>query len=502
AGVSPARADGAAAVLNGKIYYVGGGNFSCGVFSAAQVYDPATNGWTTLPSLHTSRYELGAAELNGLIYAIGGNPGCGSPPGLNVVEVYDPVSNTWSNRTSLPVGGWGSAIASANGKIYVIGGSGSPTTTYAYDPATNGWATKASFPITNSFCGVAAVNGMIYVIGGTGTGPTNAVYAYNPTTDVWTAKSPMPTGRYDASVGAINGIIYVAGGSSPSGIKLTVVEAYDPQANSWSTNYAPLPAQVVGASGAAVSGQLYSIGGYNVNNTTVTNVKAFTPAAAASPIVITVPANITTEATGPSGAVVSFSTSATNSSGSVATTNVPASGSAFPLGTNTVTVTASAGGATTNKTFSVIVRDTTPPVIVLLGANPLTNFINTVFVDPGATASDIYAGNLTGSINVTGTVDTNTLGNYTLTYSVNDGNGNPASTDRTVVIVRPPPVLNSATSGNQTAFYWPTTGSNYVLQMTTNLTSPNWVQVTNGTPNICIVVTNALPAAFFRLQAP
>jgi len=35
---------------------------------------------------------------------------------------------------------------------------------------------------------------------------------------------------------------------------------------------------------------------------------------------------------------------------------------------------------------------------------------------------------------------------------------------------------------------------------TTNLASTNWTTVTNGTLNICITVSNASPAAFFRLQ--
>lgn len=230
----------------------------------------------------------------------------------------------------------------------------------------------------------------------------------------------------------------------------------------------------------------------------MTNVEAFS--VPSSPIVISVPATVAVEATGPSGAVVNFTTSATNSLGTVSTTNVPASGSTFPLGTNTVTVTASAGGVSTNATFTVIVQDTTPPVIALLGANPLTNYVNTVFVDPGATATDIVSGVLTSAIVVTGTVNTNIVGSYTLTYSVTDTSRNVATTNRTVVIVTPPPTLSVASSGNQTALYWPASASNYVLQITTNLASTNWVTVTNGSPIIGVTVTNNLPAAFFRLE--
>jgi hypothetical protein len=66
----------------------------------------------------------------------------------------------------------------------------------------------------------------------------------------------------------------------------------------------------------------------------------------------------------------------------------------------------------------------------------------------------------------------------------------------------PAPVLSIAAAGNQSVLYWPASASNYVLQITTNLSSPNWVAVTNGTPIIGVTLTNALPAAYFRLQQP
>jgi formylglycine-generating enzyme required for sulfatase activity len=57
---------------------------------------------------------------------------------------------------------------------------------------------------------------------------------------------------------------------------------------------------------------------------------------------------------------------------------------------------------------------------------------NSAWVDPGATASDSLDGNLTNSITITGTVDVNTTGVYTLTYSISDGASNEANATRTV----------------------------------------------------------------------
>jgi formylglycine-generating enzyme required for sulfatase activity len=66
------------------------------------------------------------------------------------------------------------------------------------------------------------------------------------------------------------------------------------------------------------------------------------------------------------------------------------------------------------------------------------------------------------------------------------------------------PTLGIAPAGNQTVLFWPTTFTNYVLQSTTNLASPNWGLVTDAVPvtvknAVTITVSNALPARFFRL---
>jgi len=84
--------------------------------------------------------------------------------------------------------------------------------------------------------------------------------------------------------------------------------------------------------------------------------------------------------------------------------------------------------------------DSTPPVITLLGDNPLNVMQGTSFADPGATALDNVDGDISGAITVTGdTVDTNTIGAYILSYGVSDAAGNAASTvTRTVNVSATP----------------------------------------------------------------
>src|SRR5206468_2644008 len=94
-------------------------------------------------------------------------------------------------------------------------------------------------------------------------------------------------------------------------------------------------------------------------------------------------------------------------------------------------------------TRSVEVVDTTPPVLSLVGAASVTLECHTPFSDPGATASDVCAGNLSSAIVVSGSVDANTVGSYTLSYTVDDGHGNHAAASRSVQVVdTTPPVLS------------------------------------------------------------
>lgn len=76
--------------------------------------------------------------------------------------------------------------------------------------------------------------------------------------------------------------------------------------------------------------------------------------------------------------------------------------------------------------------DTENPVISLSGNNPFEMDQFTSYVEPGFSATDNKDGDITANVIVTGSVDTATVGAYTLTYSVEDAAGNRASVTRTV----------------------------------------------------------------------
>ncbi|MFD1062503.1 immunoglobulin-like domain-containing protein [Winogradskyella litorisediminis] len=105
-------------------------------------------------------------------------------------------------------------------------------------------------------------------------------------------------------------------------------------------------------------------------------------------------------------------------------------------GTYTVTYTATdAAGNSGSATRTVnVIADTTAPVITLNGSANITLELQQTYNEQGATATDNVDGNLTSSIVISGTVNTNVAGTYTVTYSVSDAAGNSASTSRTVTV--------------------------------------------------------------------
>ena len=77
--------------------------------------------------------------------------------------------------------------------------------------------------------------------------------------------------------------------------------------------------------------------------------------------------------------------------------------------------------------------DNVPPVITVIGDNPATVELGDTYTDQGASAFDEFHG--VTQVTSSGTVDTSTVGTYTITYSATDLDGNSASATRTVNVV-------------------------------------------------------------------
>ncbi len=81
----------------------------------------------------------------------------------------------------------------------------------------------------------------------------------------------------------------------------------------------------------------------------------------------------------------------------------------------------------------VLIPDTTPPVITILGSSSMNLTVGDVFTDPGATALDGIDGQVL--VTASGVVNTTLAGSYVITYNATDAASNTATPATRMVIV-------------------------------------------------------------------
>ncbi|MXY27340.1 hypothetical protein F4Y59_04140 [Candidatus Poribacteria bacterium] len=303
------RADFATAVVDGKIYLFGGTLFENargrkrenepgiwrGPFgtSVAEVYDPRTNTWERLADMPTARAHARAAVVDGKIYVIGGYAGIDNR-GENlrfpkVTEVYDPQTDTWERKQDMLVARRSFGIGVVAGKIYVIGGLNYLIKPWRldlvemYDPDTDTWSNRAKMSTRRHLLQAAVIKDTIYAIGGSGwpevvnqRGPfLQTVEIYRPKTNRWKKGVDMPRLRSSFSAVVVSDRIYVIGGVD--GVVVTylgTVEVYDPAKEKWHES-SPMPTGKKPFGVAAVNGRIYVFGGRGENQEFYKTVEVF-----------------------------------------------------------------------------------------------------------------------------------------------------------------------------------------------------------------------------------
>ena len=182
-----ARAEHVAPVIDGKIYVVGGrvagvpdaNHYADYVdTSSVDVFDTKTRTWSQVAKMPTQRNSHAAAVIDGKIYVVGGRQyqkdRQGKRRNINVkaLEVYDPKTNGWQTRAEMPLAQGGLAAAALNGKLYVFGGEqwfpevkvfGN---VWVYDPAHDRWAQGPNLKVPRHGLAAATVGSEIFVFGG------------------------------------------------------------------------------------------------------------------------------------------------------------------------------------------------------------------------------------------------------------------------------------------------------------------------------------------------
>jgi hypothetical protein len=112
-----ARVGHTSVVYNGEIYSWGGNNGS--YLNTLDIYDITTGTWSTGTVGGSARYRHTSVLYKGKIYSWGGNNGSGN---LNTIDIYDIASNTWSVGIAGGTPRQQHASILYNNKIYSWGG--------------------------------------------------------------------------------------------------------------------------------------------------------------------------------------------------------------------------------------------------------------------------------------------------------------------------------------------------------------------------------------------
>jgi hypothetical protein len=186
-------------------------------------------------------------------------------------------------------------------------------------------------------------------------------------------------------------------------------------------------------------------------------------------------------------------------------------------GTFTFTVQVTDGVNTTNKQFSLTISNALQIATTSLpnGTNNST-YSQTLQATGGlpfggasryswslASGSASLPANLTLATNglLSGTLTTSGLFNFNVQATDLLTATAEQSLSLTIISTNTYPPLTVGLGGGQVIVLWPASaGTNFTLQMTTNLATGPWVPATNGVPAVAFTFTNNPPAAFFRLH--
>jgi len=257
--------DGRMMVVGGIQGPFGSGPYHVEVLNDAEIYDPATDTWTTTAPM--SQYRAGStANLlpDGRVLVAGGTRGDGQnrlfsvddllTTALRTTEIYDPATDSWSAGPNMSEPKAGAvSVALDNGEIMIAGGVtfesifGIPIPDFSdrvvfYDPASNSFRSKTMREKRALFGMVKMNNGSVLLAGGAGgdifsIGPIKKCEVYDPVADNFTNTPLLSVDvAFSGCVALPNGNAVVIGGATgdlDDPIPVVNCWEFDPNSNSF-----------------------------------------------------------------------------------------------------------------------------------------------------------------------------------------------------------------------------------------------------------------------------
>ncbi|MDX2001657.1 MAG: DUF5011 domain-containing protein [Chitinophagales bacterium] len=191
------------------------------------------------------------------------------------------------------------------------------------------------------------------------------------------------------------------------------------------------------------------------------------------------------------------------------TTSVAGSVNNTTPGNYTITYTATDGSNTATATRIVTVTpDGTPPTLSFNGSNTSYVYLGDTYNDTLPDANDC-SGIASLTSNAATTVNSNSRGNYVVTYTATDNSGNTATITRNVIVNTEPdtkfgavPTVATTVAFSDSSLYNPTAWLWEFGDGTSNTTrNPTKTFTSVGDYNVCLTATNVFNAAPFNKPA-
>ncbi len=212
---------------SGKVLVVGG-EVGPNKPAETELYAPDTGTWTVSGSLAMPRHGHTATLLgDGRVLVTGGYGD--SRTGYAPAEVYDPGTQTWTSLPNAPSQGNHTATLLLNGQVLLVGGNWNTPLAFLFNPTTNTFASAAppGEPLMNHTA-TRLNDGRVLVAGGS---PRS--WLYDPATGQWTRSGDRSMGRdHHTATLLADGRVLVTGGETAFGL-LREAELFNPATGLW-----------------------------------------------------------------------------------------------------------------------------------------------------------------------------------------------------------------------------------------------------------------------------